>query len=1257
MADLRSESVLVQAWKKTAAHLRQHSWYADTLELDYQSLRLPAFIGQIQERLMSPSEWKSSLLDHIPAPKAQRWELKDSQWLPRQGEKASKKLRPLAHVQLQDQVVATAMMLCLADRVESGAGDPRLSIEDPDNRKRVLAYGHRLFCDASDLTLRHRWGSTKLYRQFYHDYQTFLERPKVVATSVRVSSGIDEIAIVHSDLSKFYDRVRPRLLHSKANSLRTGDDDPEFFELLERVFDWQWREARWPRDYGAKNGVNDFTSVALPQGLVAAGFFANIVLRDFEKDLRASFGKTVDSAAEILLIDACYYVDDLRLVLRIPAGSIEERIEEVASEWLQGMLNKAAPGMLVEKAKTKVTIEGREKRFLVQQSKAAKRIQREVSGAFDMLHGTELIGAIEGFFHTQQRYTSTESSVAGRSGLLVGISDLRDDTAARFAAGKYRRTFRSLRPLLSSERKPSNEDVDGSDDDSDQLPSQMILSREQLDEKAQLFSAMLIEEWVSNPGNVRLLRVALDMYPEERFLDQVLNLLQDGWKTNGTRGARRDVRLYCLAEIFRAGATETGMVADEECLPNQVSLPDYHQRLGREAHEILDAFIQNPLNASRFPWFLMQQVYLYLSARNDVPPEASRQRKKKVDRLIRHKALARFLEGTQPASLNERAVYLAIGVTAFDHSYLLDQVAKGPVSPDFLRTVAEISPEISIGLWERIKVDATEEQRVAARSLGLTLPSGTQQVRTTVGTLVQLEINPFYEEANLLELADALLERPYSEWPAVLSPWQINCSVKEGYESTMFGRLDRDSVAISDRLPSGKHLFGVPEWCETDDDKQKHQLGMVLRFALRGTVNFHAGLLADNKSLRGCRYRSPVSHWEKQRHSSFQGRSAFGPPWLPISSKAERILFELLRWPGCGISAPVASMAQVRDWIKERLKELAARRGKATKLVFLEQEATWPAKPPHGEWERPLRIGIVQSVIPDFGHYAAKPSDPELLGDPILRSKQRRHLAALLEGVSQMLRVRETHRPQDRQDGRVLDLLVFPELAIHPHDIDPLILPFVRSYKCIVLFGLVYHPESSLPGSPLINSCLWMIPEWTPSSGFQVRRFEQGKQHLAHMEAGFFTPPISGFRPVQWQVEYHWHSDSATNRPLVLSAAVCYDATDLDLASDLRSRNDFFIICALNQDVGTFDRMAEGLHYHMFQGVMVVNNGQFGGSNLFLPFKEPHHRQVLHFHGQPQAAIAFAEVCPRKLIGRPHSPKEPPPLGEWKFVPAGWASQ
>ena len=147
-----------------------------------------------------------------------------------------------------------------------------------------------------------------------------------------------------------------------------------------------------------------------------------------------------------------------------------------------------------------------------------------------------------------------------------------------------------------------------------------------------------------------------------------------------------------------------------------------------------------------------------------------------------------------------------------------------------------------------------------------------------------------------------------------------------------------------------------------------------------------------------------------------------------------------------------------------------------------------------------------------------------------------------------------------------------------------------------------------------------------------------------------------------------WSSDPAL-RPLTITASVCYDATDLTLAADLRSQSDLYIICALNRDVGTFDRMAEALHYHIYQGVLLVNNGQFGGSSFFMPLEKPFHRQVFHFHGQPQVAIAFAEICPEKLVNRPKlntveedlltgiGPDNAPPDGTWKTPPAGWVNR
>lgn len=85
--DLRLECVLMQAWKKTSAYLRTHSWYADTLGIDCQSLRVPAFLAEIQQAIDSYADWTPEPLEMVPAPKTQKWHLdKNGDWVPRSGD-------------------------------------------------------------------------------------------------------------------------------------------------------------------------------------------------------------------------------------------------------------------------------------------------------------------------------------------------------------------------------------------------------------------------------------------------------------------------------------------------------------------------------------------------------------------------------------------------------------------------------------------------------------------------------------------------------------------------------------------------------------------------------------------------------------------------------------------------------------------------------------------------------------------------------------------------------------------------------------------------------------------------------------------------------------------------------------------------------------------------------------------------------------------------------------------------------------------
>ncbi len=1269
--DLKLKCVLVQAWKKASKYIRQHNWYADMLELDYQSLRLPDFLSEIQVILENAHVWEPTPLRVVPAPKSQKWKLKGDKWFP--AESIDKKLRPLAHVSLVDQVVATSIMICMADHFETLQGDPILSIAKARNRKKIISYGNRLFCDNLGDILRHRWGSSKLYRQYFIDYQTFLRRPSVVADELKKNLPTEEeIAIVQSDLSKFYDRVRPSLLIEKIKKYSSEGTTESWFTFIGQVFNWGWHDSKWVEKYSKadkENPIEGFQKVALPQGLVASGFFANLVLLDLDRALVSCFGTKISDQSDIVIQDACRYVDDICLVLTIPKNTEEGDIQSAVTNWLQGLLDGHAKGLLIEESKTKVTVEGRNQQFLIPQSKTANRIQKDVSGTFDMLHGTELLGAIEGFFHTQQRYSQENRTKSERAGLLIGISDIRDDTAARFAAGKFRRVFRSLRPILYDGIEVGLKPIDDEEENNGESYSlpKLVLSKQQLDERGQLFAAMLIEEWVTNPSYVRLLRIALDIYPDHKFLEKILTILKDGWTVKGCKSHRKEVKQYCLAEIFRAGATETGMVADNDCLPQGVDLAQYHKSLTKEAKSVLTEFSSKGFSGNRFSWYLMQQVFLYLAARNETK-DIKLPSRRGLSMLSLYQNFIGFLNGEHQYNVERRCTFSALAVSAFANEEILGMQK---LSEKYFQRLSLIAPSVAGKFWEKVKNKAQRSHYDIARRIGL--------VKSMEGTLPEMASrlpNPFWREDNLLLLATEVAD--YLSENDLQSPWQITGQVADRTAGTKFDIPEVESIKIGKHSLIGSEMFVAPDWVEGDNEKKRYKLGMALRFALRGDIDFLRGRSLIKKS-RSFRYSLPVSHWELLQYGGYHGRTAFAPEWIPISSWMEDLLFELLRWPGCGTSEEPLSFANIKQKIYDRQKKLEKLRGKASGLIFLEQSAPPPYRTVQNSWHRPIRIGVVQSVFPDSDVFREISNSSGLrdptLSEPETRTRHRQHLVTMIEGIEQMLRVRETHIENSRSDGRLLDLLVFPELSVHPQDLNPILIPFVRRHRCIVLAGLVFHQEDMLSGAPLINSAMWLIPEWKKDQGLQIRRIQQGKWHLTSLERSLNPAPVP-FRPAQWIVNYEWEKEK---RPLRISASICYDSTDLSLASDLKSSSDIFVVCALNQDVGTFDRMAESLHYHMFQGVIIVNNGQFGGSNFYMPFGEIYHRQVLHLHGQPQAQIAFIEADPEKMICKgtnsisslcifdnidepreclrcTNGSNECPlkPTGKWKTPPAGW---
>jgi hypothetical protein len=1263
IADLSSESVLFQAWKKTESYIRSHNWYADTMELDWQALRLPAFIKEIQDQVKL-GVWKLKPLRMVPAPKTQAWETTTKgEWRPKENKKA--KLRPLAHVHLADQVICTAVMLCLADRVENLQSDPNGGDTTIEQRKLLSSYGHRLFCRKEESgNLRHAWAAKKLYRLYSTDYRRFLARPDKVATEREITCRkLEQIAIISADLSRFYDRVRPDLMRMNIRSLKRSDDDESFFAFVDQLFDWTWatEDKKQVSQYSQEAEIKGFDRIALPQGLVAAGFFANVILLQFDHEVSRQLGKCILRAPKIILLDACRYVDDLRLVVSV-SSSTEGVLRKALSTWLNTLLGHCAQGLHVEAEKTQVVIRGGIEHTVIPQSRTAERIQQTISGGFDFEQGMHVMDALDGFLNAQHRYSPTsEQQQDGVSTVLRGVSDMRDDTAARFAAARYRKTFRSLRPLLDAELSIESADVETDEESEESITgfTDAVISRVQFDERGLLFARELLAAWEGNPAHVRLMRIAVDLFPREEFCAHILNRLRPAWSKIVMDAGRREVMLYCLAELFRAGATETGIVRDIDELPDSATDTDvfkYHAVLLEEARSIIEsALTPGKRKLGRFPWYLLQQVMLYLATRQESLEHRN------LSKLVGSKtSLKRSIDVynfyTNKLNYNgeDTARHLVLQAQSFGRKN--EMIARSIIHPtaELLRGLVSISPWFTDAVWRQMSPKKRKSLSQVGQDIGLsTQASDGMHFSSSVADYAGLIHGIWHEEYNFVVITRDLLQERHKNREGVLTPWRIGCELKLIEHAPVKLRIEPGTLKIRDHH-GGHDLFAVPDWCETEEERLHVEVGQVLRYLLTGSIDYFRPVPRPHADKNLPLYNRSHSSWELGRYGSFNGRAAFGPDWIPLSSWAESLLINLLRWPGCGVGRQMEfTTTELLQKLTLRVHELEKLRGSATGMLFLEQEAKWARKELQKQ-DRPLRVAIVQSVVPNVKDFEeAGNSDLQLNGHNI-RRKHRDHLRSIIGGLHKMLEVRVTHlrgNPIHRKPH--LDWVIFPELAVHPDDVGPLLMPIVRRYKCLILAGLVYHPiATSESGEQLINSAIWLIPEWSPGHGFSVRRIEQGKANLAPGSESDL-PGVIGHRPAQWIIRYQWAITGT--RPLLLSAAVCYDATDTGLVHDLRNRNDILAVCALNRDVPTYDKLSDTLNYLLFQGVIVANNGSHGGSNFYSPFGENYQRQIIHFHGQEQASVAFAEVHPTKFISRPEDGhQQEAPAGTWKKSPAGW---
>jgi len=478
--------------------------------------------------------------------------------------------------------------------------------------------------------------------------------------------------------------------------------------------------------------------------------------------------------------------------------------------------------------------------------------------------------------------------------------------------------------------------------------------------------------------------------------------------------------------------------------------------------------------------------------------------------------------------------------------------------------------------------------------------------------------NPFIHENSLIKLALAVTDTLLAGKNLILSPQSLSVSCVD------WNSIQNPGVVPIEIIPSimrqGKNTdmrYAAPSWLKEEGNAhQLYGLGCLLRACAVGSCDFTAPQMLFRQDVSDF-YSGLKSSWYKRRMGMMHSPEALAGEAAPMSGWVTELLFNLLQWPGLDIEdweeqwPSDLSLTSLKPILERRLEHQRELYGMASDTPLYVQRINLPA-----ENGSVLRVVTVQSLLPkknDFKEYGTE------LDDKNYREKHRGHLTDLCNLVLKKLSAMEF--ANDNGVKSPANLIVFPELSVHKDDVD-LLEALSAKTKAMVFAGIVFHQHEG----KLINRALWLIPYHTNQGGLRWVKRWQGKWNMTTDESG-----ISPWRPYQLIIELKGTLPHV-ERGFRMSGAICYDATDMRLTADLRDHSDAFLIAAMNRDITTFDSMIDALHYHMFQHVILVNTGEFGGSAAKAPFKLPHHRTIAHTHGNEQIAITVFEIDMMSLM-------------------------
>lgn len=1272
---LKDPLLLALAWKKSHEYIRSINWYADNFELDKSALNLEFLSKDWSEELSGDINF--SPLKLVPAPKTSAWgfsqnkcpsglemldlsldEIEENcycvKWAPKEPDKI--KLRPLAHIGVKEQTYLTLVMMCLANDVETLQGDPATDYKEVHDKK-VVSYGNRLYCTYTEEgCAEHNFGATTIYGKYFTDYRKFLQRPYHFASkTLSEISSDEEVYLVELDLTQFFDLVNRKKLVQKIIELSKEHGESEsnrrsVTSLLEAFEGWEWSENTIDAYEVCETEYVPAPPKGLPQGLVAAGFLSNIYMLDFDSLLSEFIGKKITSdksEIELKLVDYCRYVDDMRLVVIGPSREKNRRespipaIKTLLKEFLKPELAEFNLKLNIDKTKVEI-YRGKSKGI----SATLEDIQTRGSGPVSYEDADELIGQLESLLMLSGGSGEDLDQNVGncrinRLALIENnVFDVREDTLKRFAANKLSRMLNNIRHFTSRDVDESGNSVVG---DWDYLQERI--------------ARRLVACWSHDPALVLLLKKGLELFPSPKLLGPVIEQLEYVLNKSGSSDIQQRkqsaVARYCLAEVFRHSAMIIHR-KDPQSIPAHADIDSYFERLQDCAARLIDLAVgakaksdkavkvsDRPSDQPDFDLLIDQARFLLMTRLDTVleRPCGNEDQDlifklakgfryivinpKKTTRSIATCILiANQLISDQKPLL--RAVSSLLDLIDGKVKRIIEKIALQ--EPRLVKALFLHARPLSYAWYKKRKnsfiKDISDKLYIFVRPSAKPLSEINEPV--ALYKLSSRSDNPFSNEIVALKLMLSLIDKSSdinsaskkeiidlsrTKVALLKANAAIGYSIPPSYE-TFEARFDIKDVMFSESLQGlSVHLLE-----SGSDSSILQKIALAMRALLSGSSDptGFGQLFTPRPGYRGIKSTSFKRQFGMMTTpESLVGENAQFSGWLTT------LLAKLLRWPGIhvndqGFDWPIAlTLVAVKKLIEDRLVVLKKNYCQLSRMPGLPELIT----PKWDEGKRSLTVAMVQSKLPFKSDFS---SEGIYLDTPQYRVKHRRHVARVAQLIIKHIEAQSVELRNNGKREQDIDLIVLPELSVHRDDIAILV-QLSRKTKAIIFAGLSFINQTGIKGP---NNCaIWIVPRKHGGNSNEVFRY-QGKFHMMEGERKIDIQP---WRPYQLMLELK-HPKFKDKPGFILTGSICFDATDICLSADLRDKSNAFIVPALNRDVSSFDTMVEALHYHMYQPVILVNTGEFGGSYAMAPYKEQYKRLIAHSTGNNQVAINTFEM-------------------------------